>query len=206
MRLRSLSVAILAGVVLVPASASAASASGTTQVSGMSKTFKNSEVKRQKRAARVAGTTTVSAPRTTTPVVVAAPAPAPAPVVSAPTTGTYADRVMALTNAERTSRGLRALAFSRCADGFADSWAGKLSLAGSLSHQALMPILDACNGRSVGENVAYGNVSPEALVDMWMNSAGHRANILNPTFTHLGVGDVTTSSGRVYGVQVFLTL
>ena len=207
MRLRSLSVAILAGVVLVPVSASTASAAGTTQVSAVSKTFKNSEAKRNKRAARVAGTTTVSAPRTTTTVVAApAPAPAPAPVVSAPTTGTYADRVLARTNAERTSRGLRALTFSRCADGFADSWAGKLSLAGALSHQALMPILDACNGRSVGENVAYGNVSPEAMVDMWMNSAGHRANILNPTFTHIGVGDVTTSSGRVYAVQVFLTL
>ena len=119
---------------------------------------------------------------------------------------TYSDRVLALTNAERSSRGLRSLAFSTCADGYADSWAAALSRVGALSHQALSPILTACRARGVGENVAYGNVTPEALVDMWMNSSGHRANILNPAFTHLGVGAVTSSTGRVYSAQVFLTL
>jgi uncharacterized protein YkwD len=201
MRLRSLSVALLAGVVLVPVSASAASATeSTTAVSAMSKTMKNVEAKRAKRAARAAAAapTTVTPPRTSS----VAAAPAPVPTAAA----TYASRVLTLTNAERTSRGLRALAFSSCADGFADSWAGKLAAAGTLSHQALSPILSACGARGVGENVAYGNVSPETLVQMWMDSPGHRANILNAAFTHLGVGDVTQSDGRVYGVQVFLTL
>ncbi|MCW2679557.1 MAG: hypothetical protein JWM62_958 [Frankiales bacterium] len=209
MRLRSLSVAILAGVVLVPVSASAATAGDAMpRVSGMAKTYKTSEAKRVKRAARLAAAkpTVVQAPRTT----YSAPAPAPvapAPVVTGPVaTASYQDRVLALTNAQRTSRGLRALRFSSCANGFADSWAGKLAAAGSLSHQALSPILSTCGARGVGENVAYGNVSPEQLVQMWMDSAGHRANILNPAYTHLGVGDVTTSNGRVYGVQVFLTL
>jgi uncharacterized protein YkwD len=103
--------------------------------------------------------------------------------VSAPVpTVTYAARVLSLTNAERTSRGLRALSFSSCADGFADSWASKLAAAGTLSHQALSPILSSCGARGVGENVAFGNVSPETLVQMWMDSAGHRANVLNPAF------------------------
>ena len=213
MRLRSLSVALLAGVVLVPVSASSAVAAGPTTgptVSAVSKTYKNSAAKRAKRAARTGAT--ASAPRT--PVVTAptttttAPAlAAPAPTAPAPSTAaSYADRVLALTNAERTSRGLRALSFSSCADGYANSWATSLSLAGSLSHQPLLPILTACAARGVGENVAFGNVTPEQLVAMWMGSTGHRANILNPAFTHLGVGDVTTSTGRVYGVQVFLTL
>ena len=198
MRLRSLSVALLAGVVLVPASASAAVAAGTTPgttpgatVAAVSKTYKNSDAKRAKRAQRT------GAPRT---------GAVTAPVVGPTTAVSYADRVLALTNAERTGRGLRALAFSACADGYADSWARALSVAGSLSHQPLSPILTACAARGVGENVAFGNVTPEQLVAMWMNSTGHRANILNPAFTHLGVGDVTTSTGRVYGVQVFLTL
>lgn len=195
MRLRSLSVALLAGAVLVPVSASAVTAAETrTGFTAASKTFKNSEAKRLKRSARTA---TVAAPRTTTTT---------APLVTAPApTATYADRVLALTNAERTSRGLRALAFSSCADGFANTWARSLAAAGSLSHQALSPILSTCNARGVGENVAYGNLTPEQLVQMWMDSAGHRANILNAAFTHLGVGDVMTSTGRVYGVQVFLT-
>ena len=212
MRLRSLSVALLAGVVLVPVSASAASAADSMPtVTGMAKTYKTSEAKRNKRAAR---TQAVQAPRTTAPVVAAPVVSAPvvtAPVVTAPVPGptataTYAARVLALTNAERTSRGLRALSFSSCADGYANTWATSLAATGSLSHQALTPILSGCSARGVGENVAYGNVSPEQLVQMWMDSAGHRANILNASFTHLGVGDVSTSTGRVYGVQVFLTL
>jgi uncharacterized protein YkwD len=35
---------------------------------------------------------------------------------------------------------------------------------------------------------------------------GHRANLLKPDFTHIGVGAVTVAGGRVYGVQVFLTV
>lgn len=196
MRLRSLSVAVLAGIVLVPVSASAATAAETrSTVSGVTKTYKTSATKRAKRAAR---TQAVQAPRT---------ASVSSPTVTGPTAVvSYADRVLALTNRERTSRGLRALSFSSCADGYANSWAGTLAAVGSLSHQALSPILTACRARGVGENVAYGNVTAEQLVQMWMDSAGHRANILNASFTHLGVGDVTTSSGRVYGVQVFLAL
>lgn len=191
MRRRSLCVALLAGVLMVPLTAPAAVAvdTGTTVTSASAGTFKSSAYKRAKRTARL------SAP---------VPAPVTAPLVSAPTVS-YADQVLALTNRERTSRGLRALSYSSCADGYADSWARSLSLAGVLSHQPLSLILAACTARSVGENVAYGNVTPEQLVKMWMDSAGHRANILNAGFTHLGVGDVKLSSGRVYAVQVFLT-
>jgi uncharacterized protein YkwD len=137
-----------------------------------------------------------------------ASAAAAAPVSPTPVAGsvaTYSDRVLALTNRERTSRALRPLAFSACADGYADSWAASLSRAGALSHQPLRPILTACRARGVGENVAYGNVTPEQLVAMWMASPGHRANLLKPDFTHIGVGSVTVATGRVYGVQVFLT-
>lgn len=195
MRIRSLSVAVLAGLVLVPLGAVSASAAETTSgpAAGVTKTFKSSGAQRAKRAAWVASSTV-------TRTVTTAPAPGPS------ATATYSDRVLALTNAERTRRGLRALSFSSCADGYANTWAKALSLAGSLSHQPLSPILTACRARGVGENVAFGNVTPEQLVAMWMGSPAHRANILNAGFTHLGVGDVATSSGRVYGVQVFLTL
>lgn len=197
MRLRSLSVAVLAGLVLVPVGSSAAVAAESLsgpKVSAAAKTFKTSATKRSKRAARAGAVGNV----TTAPVVTA-------PVVGPSTGISYADQVLALTNRERTTRGLRALAFNSCADGYANSWAKALAAAGSLSHQPLSPILSTCAARSVGENVAYGNVTPEQLVKMWMDSAGHRANILNAGFTHLGVGDVTTSTGRVYAVQVFLT-
>lgn len=44
--------------------------------------------------------------------------------------------------------------------------------------------------RTAGENIAYGQRTPQAVVDAWMNSAGHRANILNASFTQIGVGYV----------------
>lgn len=200
MRLRSLSVALLAGVVLVPVGASSAAAATSDSLPMVAaKIYKSSVSKRAKRADYLASV----APTTVTAPVIKPPTTS---VTTPTTTVSYAQRVLDATNKERTSRGLRALSFSACADGYANSWAKALSAAGTLSHQALSPILLSCKARSVGENVAYGNVSAESMVAMWMNSAGHRANILNPGFTHIGIGDVTTSTGRVYGVQVFLTI
>lgn len=185
MRSRSLSVAALTALLLLPlgpAAAGSAAASEPT-ATAVTATFKTSAFQRLKRAAR--------------------PVAAPVPALSVPT---YADRVLVLTNAERTGRGLAPLAFSPCADGYADSWATSLAQRGSLAHQALAPILSACGASRVAENVAYGSVTPEQLVGMWMASDGHRRNILHPAHTHLGVGAVPTATGRVYGVQVFVRL
>ena len=55
--------------------------------------------------------------------------------------------------------------------------------------------------RSAGENIARGQATPKAVVDAWMNSSGHRANILNASFTQIGVGYV--ASGR-YWTQMFI--
>jgi len=55
--------------------------------------------------------------------------------------------------------------------------------------------------RTAGENIAYGQRSPEAVVNAWMNSSGHRANILNASYTQIGVGYV--SNGH-YWTQMFI--
>ena len=55
--------------------------------------------------------------------------------------------------------------------------------------------------RSAGENIAKGQATPQAVVNAWMNSAGHRANILNSSFTHIGVGYV--ADGK-YWTQMFI--
>lgn len=55
--------------------------------------------------------------------------------------------------------------------------------------------------RSAGENIARGQATPQSVVNAWMNSSGHRANILNPSFTHIGVGYV--ADGR-YWTQMFI--
>src|SRR5690625_727952 len=53
--------------------------------------------------------------------------------------------------------------------------------------------------RSAGENIAKGQRSPEEVVNAWMNSEGHRANILNASFTHIGVGFV--EDGNIWTQQ-----
>lgn len=54
-----------------------------------------------------------------------------------------------------------------------------------------------------GENVAMGQRSGDEVVSAWMNSSGHRANILNPRYTELGVGYAVDSEGHPYYAQVF---
>ena len=55
--------------------------------------------------------------------------------------------------------------------------------------------------RSAGENIARGQTSPQSVVNAWMNSAGHRANILSASFTQIGVGYV---AGGNYWTQMFI--
>ena len=58
--------------------------------------------------------------------------------------------------------------------------------------------------RYSGENIAWGQKSPEEVVTAWMNSAGHRANILNAKFTELGVGYRQNARGVNYFTQLFI--
>ncbi|MCQ6529790.1 CAP domain-containing protein [Bacillus mycoides] len=55
--------------------------------------------------------------------------------------------------------------------------------------------------QSAGENIAQGQQTPEEVIQSWMNSTGHRENILNSHFTHMGVGYV--ESGK-YWTQQFI--
>ena len=57
---------------------------------------------------------------------------------------------------------------------------------------------------NAGENIAWGQQSPEEVMQAWMNSEGHRANILNPKFTKLGIGHTTDAAGRQYWSQLFI--
>lgn len=59
------------------------------------------------------------------------------------------------------------------------------------------------NYKSAGENIAQGQKTPQEVVTAWMNSPGHRANIMNASFTHLGVGFV--KDGKYYWTQMFIS-
>lgn len=55
--------------------------------------------------------------------------------------------------------------------------------------------------RTAGENIAYGYSTPQDVVNGWMNSIGHRANILNAAYTQIGVGYVANGN---YWTQMFV--
>ena len=148
-------------------------------------------------AAVLAGTAAVGVPA-------ASAAVAPAAVGSA-ASNAYVSRIVVLVNARRGAAGLRPLIVSPCATRFAAPWTTHMAATNTLVHQSLAPIL-RCPARGAGENIAYGNVTADQMMVMWMNSPGHRANILNPRFTRIGVGAVRTSSGRWWATQDFVTV
>ena len=57
---------------------------------------------------------------------------------------------------------------------------------------------------TAGENIAAGQWTPEQVMDSWMNSPGHRANILDPAFTHIGIGYTIDNRGVPFWTQMFI--
>lgn len=57
---------------------------------------------------------------------------------------------------------------------------------------------------AAGENIAYGARTAQEVMDMWMNSYGHRSNILSPAYNQIGVGVAKKSNGTLYWTQMFI--
>jgi uncharacterized protein YkwD len=57
-------------------------------------------------------------------------------------------------------------------------------------------------GRCYGENIAYGQKSPHDVFVAWMNSPGHRANILNPDYRDLGVAETAGPNGPLWVMEL----
>ena len=121
-------------------------------------------------------------------------------------------RIVDLVNQERSAVGLDPLLFNRQLDNAANRHTDRMTGADYMSHQ--LPgeaglgdrVTNAgYEWRRVGENVAAGYTTPEAVVDAWMNSPGHRANILNPDFDHIGVGYSNAPDNIPYDTDVYWT-
>jgi len=85
----------------------------------------------------------------------------------------------------------------------AQAWAEHLARIGRLEHSHL-PQGTRPGWRKLGENVGRGP-SIAAVHQGFMGSPGHRANVLDPSFTHMGTGAAVGANGVVYVVQVFAT-
>lgn len=119
----------------------------------------------------------------------------------------YMEQVVALVNAERAKVNLPALTMTQELNHAAQIRAVETTQ--SFSHTrpngtSFSSVLSE-NGisyRRAGENIAWGQKTPEAVVNAWMNSEGHRANILNKDFTSIGVGYYLNGT-TPYWVQLF---
>lgn len=120
----------------------------------------------------------------------------------------FLKEVVSLVNAERAKEGLSSLTIDikvqaaaqvrakECEQLFSHTRPNGSSFATALKEQNV-------SYRRAGENIAWGQRTPEAVMKAWMNSSGHRANIMNPEFTTIGIGYYVNENGTPYWCQLF---
>jgi len=125
--------------------------------------------------------------------------------------GTYEQQVADLVNQERAKQGLSPLTLNTELSSVAETKAADMRDKNYFSHTSPtygspfdMMKQFGISYKSAGENIAMGQKTPEVVMNGWMNSEGHRANILNANYTEIGVGYVTDSNGNTYWVQMFI--
>jgi hypothetical protein len=112
-----------------------------------------------------------------------------------------ADTIAALVNQARASAGLPGLIHNPSMDSVALQWANQMGAANSMAHNPDYSTQIPSGWSRAGENVAMGQPTPSEMHTAWMNSAGHRANILGD-FTDIGIAFVTVN-GTTWGVEDF---
>ncbi|MGP4060696.1 CAP domain-containing protein [Halobacillus sp. H74] len=120
----------------------------------------------------------------------------------------FEKQVVELTNQEREKQGLAPLELDTELSGVAkdkslDMQQNNYFSHNSPTHGSPFDMMKAygIDYRTAGENIAMGQTSPEQVVEGWMNSEGHRKNIMNPNFTHIGVGHAENGN---YWTQMFI--
>ncbi|MFF7985202.1 CAP domain-containing protein [Streptomyces sp. NPDC007901] len=130
------------------------------------------------------------------------------PLTRAELTRTRAE-VVDLTNRERARAGLRPLAVDPQLATAAQAYSTDMATRDFYAHtspEGTQPWDRAAAAgsrrRTIGENIACGQRSAAEVVDGWMNSPGHRANILKPEFTHIGIGFAGGGRAGTYWTQL----
>lgn len=153
-----------------------------------------------------AGPPTVPPPPPTVPV----PEPDPGPVVPPPTNFLpYQEELLVRHNSLRNSRGIASLTLNTKLCEAAMAHAAWMAYTTNMSHrgQDNSDVGDRVNVTgyhyaSVGENIAMGYSSPSAVMQGWTNSSGHRTNMLNVRYDHVGFGLSLDRGGRAYWCTV----
>ncbi len=118
----------------------------------------------------------------------------------------YISAVVSIVNAERAKAGLPPLSENDELGEYAQLRSSEL--VNDFAHKRpdgsspLDYVMEMSGIHTAGENIAMGYDSPESVMEGWMNSSGHRANILKQEFTMIGVG-CYEYNGRLYWTQIF---
>ena len=154
-------------------------------------------------------------------VLLVAVLPSAAPAATSPQA--YQNQVKSQANAVRGFHDRQPLVHSACMDKWADSWAAHLAKIKQLKHRAtsggngvtLTAIMRECRLKGIGENLASGGFphgyavvgvgrdTVQAKPANWMQSSGHRANLLGASYNRTGIGAARASNGDIYVVQLY---
>lgn len=123
---------------------------------------------------------------------------------------TQARQVLSLVNKERNKVGISTLSADSQLNKLAQMKAEDMARKGYFSHTSPTygSAFDMMNKygvsyKTAGENIAKGQKTAQAVMGGWMNSSGHRGNILKPEYKRLGVGYAVDTAGTPYWVQIF---
>ena len=107
----------------------------------------------------------------------------------------YETRIIANINRERAAHGLPKVTAQSCTDQYAERWSRRLGASLEFFHQSLDPFFSTCHATYAGETLARGAVTPAEMVQLWMDSPGHRAILLSKNPRRIGVGAYLDSRG-----------
>ena len=124
--------------------------------------------------------------------------------VVSPAYAAETDTIFSSTNSARSTNGLGSLKSNTSLNSVAQTWAQQMAANQSMTHNPNVGSQIPAGWKSYGENVAMGYPTGTATVEGWMNSTGHRANILG-SFSDIGVGWFVDGNGVTWAVQVFAT-
>ncbi|NLA72770.1 MAG: secretion protein, partial [Clostridiales bacterium] len=149
-----------------------------------------------------------TAPQTTKPTATAPQTTKPTATAPSTTQNSFESQVVALVNKERAKQGLNPLTVNKKLSDVAriksqDMHDKKYFSHNSPTYGSPFEMMKSfgISYKTAGENIAMGYTTPEKVMDGWMNSSGHRANILNASFTQIGVGYVADGH---YWTQQFI--
>ena len=113
------------------------------------------------------------------------------------------------TNALRSSVGVRPLQEHGTLTAKAEAWANYMARTGRLEHSNLAADLPGVQWMALGENVGYSSRTsdtPLTIHNAFVASPGHKRNLVDSRFTHMGIGVATDGAGRVWVAEVFAKL